>query len=149
MQVTNRSVPIIKFCLLLYSTAAHLRLPLVTQSAKTTSAMSLMDCMNQGGGTVLLESYESSCDETVPLHPTPTVPLDKGTTMEVDTQGDSSMRREESPSAAAVSDTVATGSEAHESRAGEVKREEEKEKGNDLHVHVATILRPELLDALV
>ena len=58
--------------------AAHLRPPpRVAQNAKTLSAVSLMECMEQGGdgggGTVLLESYESTCDETVPLQPSPAV----------------------------------------------------------------------------
>lgn len=62
--------------------AAHLRPPpRVAQNAKTLSAVSLMDCLEQGGGgsdgggdaTVLLESYQSTCedDATVPLHPSP------------------------------------------------------------------------------
>ena len=35
-----------------------------------------MDCMEQGSegsATVPLESYKSTCDETVPLHPSPAV----------------------------------------------------------------------------
>ena len=49
--------------------------PGVSQNAKTLSAVSLMDCMEQGGSdcaaTVPLESYESTSDETVPLLPSP------------------------------------------------------------------------------
>ena len=30
-----------------------------------------MEQGSEGGATVLLESYESTCDETVPLHPSP------------------------------------------------------------------------------
>ena len=89
-----------------------------------------MDCVDQAGsgGTVLLESYESSCDETVPLHPTPAVGLDKETTVEMDTQKDYAGRLLDKPlSAATVSGSVAAvGSDVHvhESGANEVKGEE-------------------------
>ena len=73
--------------------AAHLRPPpRVARNAKTLSAISLMDCTEQGlksgdggGATVQLDSYESTCDEKVPLHPSPPAlaaasTIDKGAT---------------------------------------------------------------------
>ena len=73
-----------------------------------------MDCVEQGGGTVLLESYESSCDETVPLHPTPTVTtVDKESTMAtvaMETaaakEGEGSLEGKEEPQPAAQPDVV-------------------------------------------
>ena len=70
------------------------------------SAVSLMDCMEQGdggggvgGGTVLLESYESSCDATVPLNAAVTASLDKDATVEMEsttnTEEDSKEKKSE------------------------------------------------------
>ena len=91
-----------------------------------------MDCVEQGGGTVLLESYESSCDETVPLNPTPTIPLGKGATEIMETyqstasasaEEESTDKKDESQTVA-VPDTVTASDEAHENGTDEVKKEE-------------------------
>lgn len=47
---------------------------------KTLTTLSVMDCMEQGGGTVLLETYEPTC-ETAKADTTQPMTLGRGTTV--------------------------------------------------------------------
>ena len=109
-------------------TAAHLRLP---KGQKTLSAMSVDQAGADGAGTVLLESYESSFDETAPLHPTSAAPLEKEATEEAmdstfHAKPDSSEKRDENESS---SSSVADGGAGGSGSGAAVVKEEEKEEG--------------------
>ncbi len=111
-----------------------------------------MDCTEQGqgseegggeGATVLLESYESTCDETVPLHPSPPAPapadsaVDKGATATMATVAMETLPLSPSAAPKEEEEEEGEGKEEPQPLAGAQNEEVKKEEGKLLLMYGA------------
>jgi hypothetical protein len=112
-----------------------------------------MDCTEQGqgseegggeGATVLLESYESTCDETVPLHPSAPAPadsaVDKGATATMATVAMETLPLSPSAATKEEEEEEGEGKEEPQPLAGAQTEEVKKEEGKIININVWCII---------